>query len=232
MNKIQDTRPHAAVLRMARVVKVYPETHRVDVVFIRDGGRATSVPVLAHKASQGHGAGFLPEMEEPADGKWSPGLHGQNDLICMVALCDSLPVVVGFFHPQVGAMGFKDQPNLEVERHPSDYYSVTTDAADMAMHHPGGSFIAMGAAVPKVAPKSDYDQQWELKRNVEISATIRLHSTEPGGAAQGDVTVAPGRIGIVEFNGGGMASLDMNGGNAEMDASQQIAIKAPIIKLN
>lgn len=230
---LQDPRPSANALRIARVARIYPEVHAVDVVFTADGGVAAGVPVmLGSPASQQFGAGFLPEIDQPAGGTADPSLSGTRDLLCVVALADGFPIVIGWLHPQVGAVGFKGQANLEVRRHPSDYYSVTTNSADMAMHHPGGSFIAMGASVPKIAAKSDYDEQWELKRNVEIAATIRLHSTKPDGAAQGDVIASPGSINLIEFAGGHSASLDLQGGTGQMVASMQITIQAPVIKLN
>ncbi len=97
--------PQANTLRLARVVKSYPDKHVIDVVFLDDGGFASGVGVSNVWASQSHGIVYLPEVEEPKDGHWSVEMSKKNDCLALVGYFSGMPFAVGFCFPAPNGMG-------------------------------------------------------------------------------------------------------------------------------
>lgn len=118
--------PQANTLRLARVVKSYPDKHVVDVVFLDDGGFASGVGVSNVWGSQSHGIVYMPEVEEPADGHWSVEMSNTNDCLALVGYFSGLPFAVGFCFPAPNEMGQGE--NMMMFKHISGS-SISIDGA-------------------------------------------------------------------------------------------------------
>lgn len=178
-----NNQPGSNSLRIARVAAVHPETHSVDVVFFENAGVAQYVPVLTGMASQQYGFAFLPQITEPVAGKWSPALSEVNDQLCVVAMTNLSPVVIGFLHPQIGAMGY-EAPDQALFRHPSGAFVKFDGDSTVTVSVPGsGCVLQMGPCKgvqdTTVSLAGDYDQvykdtgpQCDGKLTIECSGSV------------------------------------------------------------
>ena len=170
----------ASTLRLARVTYVHPEGHKMEVIFLDTGDYGRDVQLMSHYAGTdfGYSTGVvMPEKEGHAE-----NMHDDPDrrhLVAVVASFMGMHVAIGFMFPQISEMNFtKDDKNRLIERHPSDFYRTISDAADMAMVHPGGAFIRVGQGkVPDTMDGRDYDKRWKLRHNTGTPATITLRSS-------------------------------------------------------
>lgn len=117
--------PQSNTLRLARVVKSYPDKHVIDVVFLDDGGFASGVGVSNVWGSQNHGIVYLPEVAEPADGHWSVEMSNTNDSLALVGYFSGMPYAVGFCFPAPNGMG--QGKNMMMLKHISGSY-ISIDA--------------------------------------------------------------------------------------------------------
>ena len=142
---IESQTPQINAIRLARVSRVYPAKHCVDVVFLDDGGFASGVPVLTAHASQRHGLAYLPSPAAPddANGRWSLRLTGDNDSLCAVAWAGGTPVVIGFYFPAGEHMAVAE--NEKLERHVSGYSEHVTPDGDLTISHPSGWTVRVQA---------------------------------------------------------------------------------------
>lgn len=194
---IESGRAQVNTIRVARVSRANPDTHTVDVVFLDDGGFASGVPLISSSGSQQHGRAFVPEVDIPPapNERWDVMLSETVDTLALVGYAGRLPFCLGFLHPPGDGLGFagggKDNAdnhrNRLIERHPSDLYFTITDDAQMGWFHPSGdAAITMTRADAKrtleIAPRSDRNRLWEIKRNTDASkkVIIAMGSGETG----------------------------------------------------
>ena len=138
--------PQGATLRLCKVVKVHPSDHSVDVVAMDNGAKMANVQLLAPTASTRSGRVDLPEPDvADEDNPWSPKMTGKQDLLAVIAMMGGTPLCLGFLYPQVNELAMpEDTKNLRIERHASDFYTVTQDDAVHSICHPGGAYISFG----------------------------------------------------------------------------------------
>jgi hypothetical protein len=221
-----DLKTAGSGIRIARVAEVHPHAHAIDVVYMDDGGYAVGIPVMTESASQQFGAAFLPKPDVPAYGKWSPDFTPPEevDILAVIAMTTLQPVCLGFIHPQVGAMGFEEdtyKKNLRLERHPSDRYTMLDDDGNSVDRHPSGAFRAVGDKLLEIEEKSDWDEEWELKRNLERREVFYHDYThdplDPG--TFGEHKTLPGHVHIEEARGEEQdgAFADMEGGHVRFE---------------
>ncbi len=149
--------PQGAVLRLGKVIKVHPSDHSVDLVMLDNGAKMANVQLLSPTASTRSGRVDLPEPELPDPSKpWSPKMSGKQDLLAAVAMMGGTPICLGFLYPQVNELAMEeDTKNLAIERHASDFYTVTTDTAVKTMCHPGGAYLSFGGAYYNMGHRDD-----------------------------------------------------------------------------
>jgi hypothetical protein len=135
MPPIESRVPQVNSIRIARIAKTYPDKHLVDLVFLDDGGYAVCVPVVTPSASQKHGFSYLPKVDAPPDGPWSPTLNGKKDTLCAVAWTRQHPVVVGFLFPLDGDMSAGEDQLKDY--HPSGFKRTIDADGTMTLEHPG-----------------------------------------------------------------------------------------------
>lgn len=118
--------PQSNTLRLARVVKSYPDKHVIDVVFLDDGGFASGVGVSNVWGSQNHGIVYLPDVIDPPDGHWSVEMSGTNDSLALVGYFSGMPYAVGFCFPAPNNM--HQGKNMMMFKHVSGSY-ISIDAS-------------------------------------------------------------------------------------------------------
>lgn len=145
MRRVESDVPQINAVRLARVSRAYPKKHCVDIVYLDDGGFSAGVPILTPSASQEHGLSYLPKVSEPTDanGRWSIRLTGKDDVLCVVALASSTPVVLGFFFPAGEYLAVEE--NELLDKHISGFFRHITPDGDMTLEHPSGWTIKITA---------------------------------------------------------------------------------------
>ena len=141
--------PQGATLRLCKVVKVHPSDHSVDVVAMDNGAKMANVQVIAPTASTRSGRVDLPEPDvADQENPWSLKMTGKQDLLAVIAMMGGTPLCLGFLYPQVNELAMPEDDenykNFSIERHASDFYTITTDKAVKSMCHPCGAYISFG----------------------------------------------------------------------------------------
>ena len=193
-----------ADLRMARVTRVHPKAHAVDLVML-DGGlqRHPMVKVLCDMAGAAFGRFDLPEPGDPGE---PYGItETDRDVYAAVGtLGGRLPVVVGFVPPEVCQLMF-DEKNRRVDRHASDVYFTITDSGDSEFYHPSGTYLRIAeSADHEDLTGKDFDKQWKIERNTARAPHVKL-VVRSGGATKATVHITP--AGAVTVESVGNASL-------------------------
>ena len=205
--------PQGAVLRLGKVVKVHPSDHSIDLVMLDNGAKMANVQLLAPTASTRSGRVDLPEPELPdPENPWSLKMSEKQDLLAAIAMMGGTPICIGFLYPQVNELAMpEDTKNLAIERHASDFYTVTTDTAVKTFCHPGGSYLSMGGAYANLN-KKDFDQQWEIKRNLNEITTTIYNPTAPSNTkrSSGTISCNSSTITLKSEGGKGGASIVLN----------------------
>jgi hypothetical protein len=161
--------------RVAKVVKAYPEAHKVDIIMCSDGRRMPMVDVAAHAMSTNSGLADLHIPTPPAT-PYDIQNTGVRDVLAFVQFFDNIPVVMGFKTPEVGQMTFVD-PGRRIDRHGSDVYSTIRDNGDFEMAWPNGTYLRV-ASTPahEDLTGQDFDGQWKIARNTGAALYVKLQS--------------------------------------------------------
>lgn len=200
--------PQGAVLRLGKVVKVHPSDHSINLVMLDNGAKLANVQLLSPTASTRSGRVDLPAPDLPDEAnEWSLEMSHTQDLLAVVAMMDGMALCLGFLYPQVNQLAMtEDTKNLRIDRHASDLYTVTDDAANTATHHPYGAYTSMGATsgAPAIGSNHAFDQNWAIARNTKNVAVITqytplkkasAHSDQPDEViGHGRTTVAPTQV--------------------------------------
>lgn len=176
-------------LRMAKVVKVHPRAHAVDLIYLDDLSQVPMVQVMGPMATTNTGMIDMPEPTAPAKvGDVAP--TKDRDMYAVVGRVGRTPVVVGFLQPQVSQMAF-EAPNLRLNRHASDVYSSLDDGGNFEMHWPNGTYLRV-AEDPNHADLEgkDFDAKFKLKRNTAKALHVRL-VVKNAGAQTVALSIAP-----------------------------------------
>ncbi len=176
-------------LKLAKVTRIVPGGHAVDLLFLDDGGRVPAVQVMSQSASTNTGLVNLPE---PSGGGWdaSPALTGDRDLIAVVGFYRGLPVVQGFLFPQVCQVLF-DRANFRVDRHASDVYSTIDNDGNIEVFHPSGTYLRIGEnPAHEDLSGQDADGTWAITKNTGKAVHVQL-TIKNGGAEKASVNIDP-----------------------------------------
>ena len=196
-----------AFLKVGKVVAINPESHALDIAYL-DGGFANNVPTLSAAAGTTFGLSFLPvptyEKDVPQrktyphpvnmtyDEETNPDKTGQDQYVLVAQLEGSLTglgmsgaIVLGYFYPQVSEMLLDKGENGQFKnhllfRHPSDLQVTIDKNANLDIQYPGGSRIAMGNTNKKILRKKDYDKRYQLRRNINVAASILVRAVNGG----------------------------------------------------
>lgn len=220
-------------IRLAKVVRAYPDGHSVDLVMYDDNSPVTNVQVITGSASSRSGASGLIAPSAPPDGEWGNQDSGDEDMIACVAFMRGHPVVMGFLRPQVNQISFGDK-NRITYRFPSDVYVTCDGSGNFEFSHPGGAFIrvATDPAHESLTGK-DTDKKWKRDRNT--SAQCHIHIEQAGGKASvnidpdGNIDIE--HVGNLTTNTGGNLAATV-GGETTVESGGNLSITAPLITLN
>lgn len=172
-------------IRLAKVVRVYPDGHSVDLVMHDDNSPCSNVQVLSGTASSRSGFSGLVEPTAPPDGEWGNQDSGDEDMTAVVAYMKGHPVVMGFLYPQVSQMLFGDK-NRMTFRSPSDVYATVDGAGNFELAFPGGAYIRVGGTPEhEDLTGKDYDRKWQINRNT--GAKVHIHIEQADGLASVDI---------------------------------------------
>ena len=162
-------------LRVAKVVKVYPDGHSVDLVMYDDDSPQTNVQVLSPMATRRSGSAGLVVPTPPPDGEWGNQDSHEEDIYAVVGYMRGSPIVIGFLYPQVNQMTFPDK-NRFVHRFPSDVYLNTDKNGNTELFHPSGTYVRIGESFDhENLTAKDYDKKWKIDRNK--SKSVHFHIT-------------------------------------------------------
>jgi hypothetical protein len=168
-------------IRLAKVVRAYPEGHSVDLVMFDDNSPVAGVQVMSGQASNRSGASGLIAPTAPPDGEWGNQDSSDENITAVVAYMRGEPMVLGFLRPQVNQLSFGDK-NRITYRFPSDVYVTCDQAGNFELSHPGGAYLRL-ATTPGHESLSgkDADGGWNRDRNT--GAKIHIHIEQGGGVA-------------------------------------------------
>lgn len=176
------------MLHFARVVNWNSESNSVDVVLMQDNRRFSGVQILSKKAGGDFGHYGL---GVPTETGYDAKTTRKRDVFCVVAFVGTNPVVMGFLFPQVTQMLFSKDADpryheMEVDRHPSDLYSIIDGDGNFEMRHPSGAFIrvAVDPSHEDLSSK-DYLERWKIEKNTDKK--VHIHVQQADGKAWVDI---------------------------------------------
>lgn len=191
------------MLRLARVVRVYPESHTADVVVIDNNAPLLRVPILG-SAGGDVGAFDTPQPETSGN----PHLTGGREMVAVLSpLAIEGFVILGFLSPPRRQGHFSD--GRMVYRHQSDTYFTVDADGNAELYHPSGSYVRLGTPGHEDLSGKDVDGSWAIKRNTSAAPTLTI-GLSAGGTSKSTVTISPN--GAVSIAGEGAVSVTAKGG--------------------
>lgn len=176
-------------LRLAKVARIVPEAHAVDLLFLDDGSRVPAVQVMSGAAATDAGS---TELIAPAGGadQWDAATTNVRDVIAVVAFMRGLPIVMGFLHPQVSQVLFARR-NFKVDRHPSDVYSSIDNDGNIEVFHPSGTYMRIGESPEhEDLTGQDFDGVWKISKNTSKAVHVNL-TIKNAGAEKARLQIDP-----------------------------------------
>lgn len=186
-------------IKLAKVVAVHPEQHKVDILMLDDGRRVPGVKVMAFDASSSSGyAGLAVPDAQAASDPYAAPVRSERDTIAVVGFYGQLPIVLGFLPPAISEMLFADADRV-MHRTPSDFYHTVDGQGNAEWFHPSGAYIRVATDPAHEDLKGkDYNAKFNPKRNADKQ--VHIHIEQAGGVAT--VDIAPdGRITITSDPG-------------------------------
>lgn len=177
--------------RVAKVVRVVPEAHACDLIYLDDLSRAPLVQVMAG-VSTDTGCVDLPEPAAPTDPAAPHRATKDRDLYAVVFPVGGVPLVFGFLPPQVSQLMFRGRKNFRVNRHASDVYSTLEDDGSFTMAWPNGTFLKVSPNPAKEdLTGKDFDKRWKARRNTGVAPHVHLSVADGAGAEKAVIDIAP-----------------------------------------
>lgn len=185
---------HNNALRPAKVIRFHGK-HCADIVFTDTGARVPRVQILSASASSNSGAVKMAQPTEPLDESGFKPTKGR-DTYAVVAFMGNVPVIMGFYYPQVSEMHFEDV-NREIERHPSGVYSTIDGAGNIEVCHPSGTFLRIGTTpAHEDLTGADIDGKWSIEQT-DDPIHVRLQ-VKNAGVVKATISVTPdGDVSVV-----------------------------------
>lgn len=224
-------RNYQPLIRIGRVVKVNQAQKTVDVALMGCEGVLRGVTVLENMASTRSGVSYMPTHQKNSDDDEKPSGHGIRDMYAIVAHVDgvgSLPIVIGFKHPETNQLSFPHEgyENQYLFRHESDrYHRIVGDALnDIPMEeelaYPDGSYwkvFTSSSALTDLEGKNEDNKKTPFKAKKDEAAKGYIFKHTSG------TTITVAASGAVTIN----AVSDIN-----IESATHIKLKAPRIDLN
>lgn len=174
------------MLRLARVMKIYPESRSADVVLLDAGSPLVRVPILGGSTSGNTGGFDVP----PAQPSGSDYLTGDREMIAVVApLAQAGHVIIGFMMPAVRQGVFTD-PERMTYRHQSDAYFTVDGRGNAEFYHPSGTFVRIGEGGHEDLTGQDLDGIFDLGANLASAPTITV-GVAAAGVSKATLTIGP-----------------------------------------
>lgn len=173
-------------MKLAKVVRVHPESNKVDLLVLDDGRRLAGVQVMALDASSSSGTACLPtpDSQDLPDPYEAPTVSGR-DLIAVVGFYGYLPIVMGFLYPEVSQCLFTDRDRY-IHRTPSDLYWTVDGQGNAECYHPSGAYIRIGTSPDHDdLTEKDFDKIFKITRNT--GNAVHMHIEQAGGVASVDI---------------------------------------------
>lgn len=179
-----------ASLRIAKVVKVLDKGRACDIVFVDNGAQASKVQVMSPDAATDCGVSGLITPTEPDEPYGAKTTEERIVYAAVGFVAGNLPVILGFFYPQVSQMMF-DRPNFRIYRHPSDVYVTFNDAGDVEVFHPSGTYLRIGEdPAHEDLEGQDFDQKFAITRNTDKEVHVKLQ-VRNGGEDKASLHILP-----------------------------------------
>lgn len=214
-------------MKLAKVVRVYPESNKVDLLVLDDGRRLPGVSVMAAgpvSSSSGVSGLPTPDSQDLPDPYEAP-TFSKRDIVAVVGFYEYLPIVMGFLFPEVSECLFADKDRY-MNRTPSDLYWTVDGLGNAELFHPSGAYvrIATNSAHEDLKGK-DFDKVFNPARNADKK--VHFHIAQAGGKAS--VDIAPSGAISVQSK----STLSMNAAGAvSITSGAGITLTAPTINLN
>lgn len=216
-------------MNLARVTAYHPETHKADLLFIKDGRLVPGVRVMCADASTDSGTIGLavPDAQAKAD-PYAPPAAGERVLIACVGYYDGMPVVQGFLFPEVSEMLFPDPGRIMV-RTPSDFYHTVDGKANAEWFHPSGAYVRI-ATTPAHEDLVGKDRHGKFNPRRNSGEKVHIHIEQAGGMASvdidpdGKITIMSESDLVAEFQG---AATVHTVGKTTITAESGATVKAP-----
>lgn len=176
--------------RLARVIKVYPDSQTADVRFNDNGAPGWRLPIST--LSTGDTGSFdIPNPETSQN----PFPTGEREAMAIcVTLGNNKWIIVGFLPPTKRQSMFAD--GRTVSRHSSDIYTSTDQDGNFQWTHPSGAWVRVGTPDKEDLTGQDVDRAFKIKRNTASAPTITV------GGPWGALTIGhEGAINLQTSNG-------------------------------
>lgn len=165
-------------LKLAKVARIHPESHAVDITILDDNRRISGVQVMSDLAGTDFGSSDLVEPDLPG---YDEPPSKTRDIYAVVTWIGEIPMVLGFLFPQIAQCLFAEK-NRKIYRHPSDVYFTIDGEGNTELYHPSGAYLRMGATgAHEDLTGKDYDKLWKIKRNTD--KPVHIHIAQGGGKA-------------------------------------------------
>jgi hypothetical protein len=215
------------MLSLAKVVKIHPESHAIDVEFMEDGRRVAGVQVLSSVAGGDFGH---TDMSDPDTTGYGAKKSNTRDIYAVVDFIRDIPVSIGFLYPQVAQCLFKDV-NRKIYRHSSDVYETIDGSGNAEFAHPSGSYLRIGTSYEHEDLSSkDYDKKWKISKNIDKPVYFHI-DLKNNGEHKASITITPSgnvkvhSLGHVAVHCDGKASIDA-GGDVQVKAGADLKVHA------
>jgi hypothetical protein len=222
-------------ISLAKVTRVVPGGHAVDLLFMDTGDRVPAVQVMTGYASGDTGLVDLVQPDQGED-QWDPSRIGEREVIACVSYYKNIPVVIGFLFPQVCQMLF-DRQNFKVDRHASDVYTTTDNDGNHELFHPSGTYLRIGTApAHEDLTGLDFDKKWAITKNTDKAVHVHL-SVRNAGAEVASLDIDPagnvtlGHSGNYTQNVGGDYALIV-AGNSSKNVTGSETLTADTVQIN
>lgn len=169
-----------ADLRSAKVVGVANQGRAVSLIYMDDGSQVPNVQVMSGAASSKAGRSLLHKPTPPKT-PGDPTKTNDQDVYALVGtLMGGIPIVLGFYFPQVSQMMF-DRDNFLIDRHPSDVYHTIDDDGNVTVRHPSGTSIVISTD-PEAEDLTgqDFDKKFAIARNADKAVHVRVKVMNAG----------------------------------------------------
>ena len=219
---------------LARVTRIHPERHSVDVTIMSTQRPLAGVYVLSTDINgTDHGYNNLVEPTFQPLNVFDQKNTEKRDIYAVVIFSQETPLVIGFLYPEVTQMHF-EAPNFKVDRHGSDTYETINGEADAELYHPSGSYVRFAQNLDHVdLTAKDYDKLWKIINNTEKIVGYKIlieHKDGQGNVSlDGYIQIAPDTGFITIWS---KTEVDVIAPEIRLLGSTQVEVVSPDIDLD